>query len=320
LLNLNLPDLPPSSSAVFVTGATGFIGRHLVSTLNEQGHAVCALIRPGKQSDDRLPAECTQVPVGLTDVNRLADIVANSSAVIYCAGSVRGSSYADFSEANIAGVKAILDAIERVEDAPPLLLISSLAASRPQLSDYSRSKHEAENLLKGKSLLSWTIFRPPAIYGPGDKEMLPLLKMARQGLVLHAGSRDQRLSMLHVGDLVKAIAAWLKRSQQCLHKTYAIDDGKPGGYSWDDFGEVVSSGRYQLLKLPRLLLAATAQINLLSANIFRYQPMLTPGKVQELTQPDWLCHDNQQFYIDSGWEPAYDLKRGVQQLFKDSFE
>ena len=278
------------------------------------------MIRPGKRFDERLPAACEQIPVALTDVEKLTGIVAESIAVIYCAGSVRGRKPADFAEANIEGVQAIIDALGRVDHAPPLLLLSSLAATRPQVSDYSQSKHQGEMLLKGNSLFPWTILRPPAIYGPGDKEMLPVLKMARRGLLLHAGARQQRLSLLHVDDLARAVEAWLLQWQQCLHQTYSIDDGKPGGYDWDDIGTAVSTGKYNLLKMPEFLLTNTARLNLLIARLLGYPPMLTPGKVQELIQPDWLSADNQEFTAATGWNPALDLESGVRQLFDQAHQ
>jgi len=310
--------LQASHSSVFITGATGFIGQRLVSTLLEQGRLVRVMVRPEKAPDNRIPEGCEQVPVDLTDVDKLSGILAESNAVIYCAGSVRGRKPADFATANIKGVKAMTDALEQVHYssgiAPPLLLLSSLAASRPTVSDYARSKHEAEQLLQGKPLLPWTILRPPAVYGPGDREMLPVLKMIRQGLLAHAGQRDQRLSLLHVDDLANAIVSWLSVAQKCSNKTYAIDDGTAGGYSWEAIGEAVSDGNFRRLAIPRLLLDITARTNLLFASVLGYKPMLTPGKVRELVQPDWLC-DNSEFTAATGWKPHLDLKQGVQQLF-----
>ena len=306
--------MPAPISSVFITGATGFIGQHLVSTLLEQGHIVRAMVRPGKVADNRLPTTCEQLPVGLTDVDGLAGIVADCDAVIYCAGSVRGRSPDDFSNANIDGVRAMLDALERVSGSPPLLLVSSLAASRPQLSDYSFSKQAGEQLLLDKLSLAWTILRPPAVYGPGDKEMLTVLKTVRRGLLVHAGPKDQRLSFLHVDDLAQAVLAWLASWQQCLHKTYAIDDGRPGGYDWPAIGAAVCEGKYRSLNLPRILLDIAARSNLMAAKLAGYQPMLTPGKVRELVQADWLG-DNSEFTVDTGWKPELDLHTGAQQLF-----
>ena len=273
------------------------------------------MVRPEKSIDKRIPHGCEQVPVSLTDVSQLAGIVAQSSAVIYCAGSVRGRSSSDFALANIKGIKAMLEALEQSANAPPMLLLSSLAASRPHLSDYAHSKYEGECALHGKPLLPWTIIRPPAVYGPGDKEMLPLLKMIRGGFLAHPGPHDQRLSLLHVDDLASAVMSWLSASQNCLHETYAIDDGMPGGYSWKDIGEAVSERKFRVLKLPDFLLQGSATMNLLFSRVLGYSPMLTPGKVRELTQAEWLC-DNRGFMDATGWKPRLDLKQGAGQLFE----
>lgn len=276
------------------------------------------MVRPETAPDNRIQKGCEQAPVSLTDVDKLSGIVAESSAVIYCAGSVRGSKPAGFATANIKGVSVMLNALEQVLEStgktPPLLLLSSLAASRPDVSDYARSKYEGEQLLQGKPLLPWTILRPPAVYGPGDREMLPVLKMIRKGLLAHAGPCDQRLSLLHVDDLANAMVNWLSVTERCLHKTYAIDDGTVGGYSWEAIGAAVSDGKLLRLAVPRLFLDITARTNLLLASLLGYQPMLTPGKVRELVQPDWLS-DNSEFTDATGWKPHLDLKAGVQQLF-----
>jgi nucleoside-diphosphate-sugar epimerase len=273
------------------------------------------MIRPDKTSDSRLPPACEQIPVGLTEVDKLADIVADCSAVVYCAGSVRGRNAADFSKANISGVKAMLEALEVSKSAPPLLLLSSLAASRPELSDYAYSKHAGELLVKSSSS-AWTVLRPPAVYGPGDREMLPVLKMIRRGLLAHAGPSDQRLSLLHVDDLVNAVVTWISAPQKCLHQTYAIDDGTPGGYNWMDIGEAVGKKKFSVLKVPHFVLNTAARLNLLFSRVLGYAPMLSPGKVRELEQPEWLG-DNTAFTGATGWQPQLDLKQGARRLFKE---
>jgi len=273
------------------------------------------MIRPDKTSDSRLPQACEQFPVGLTDVDKLSDIIADCSAVIYCAGSVRGRNAADFSIANIMGVKAMLDALACMDNPPPLLLLSSLAASRPELSDYANSKFEGEQLLLGNLDVPWTILRPPAVYGPGDREMLPIFKMIRRGLLAQVGPVDQRLSLLHVDDLVNAVLAWLSDPQKCLHETYPIDDGTAGGYSWLAIAGAVNDGKFHRMKVPRLILEGVARLNLLFSGLLRYAPMLTPGKVAELVQAEWLC-ENRRFTEATGWQPRLDLNQGAKQLFK----
>ena len=307
------------SKTVFITGATGFIGQRLASALLEQGHRVQVMVRPEKNTDNRVPKACEQVPVGLTDVDQLTHVIAETDALIYCAGSVRGRKPEDFATANIKGVKAMLEALGNLDSSsvntPPMLLLSSLAASRPELSNYAHSKFAGEQVLHTKSSLPWTILRPPAVYGPGDQEMLPLLKSIRRGLLAQVGPADQRLSLLHVDDLASAIISWVSAPQGCLGSTYSIDDGTPGGYSWQAIGEAVSDRKYRTLKVPQYLLEVTAKTNLMFSTLLGYQPMLTPGKVRELLQPDWLC-DNREFTDATGWKPRLDLKLGAKQLFQ----
>lgn len=273
------------------------------------------MVRPEKGADKRIPKGCEQVPIGLTDVTGLTRIVTDSDAIIYCAGSVRGRNSADFALANIEGVEAMLTALEQTSSAPPMLLVSSLAASKPQLSDYARSKYDGEQLLHGKPMLPWTILRPPAVYGPGDKEMLPLLKMIRGGLLVHPGPKNQRLSLLHVDDLASAVTSWLSESRNCQHQTYAIDDGTTGGYSWTDIGKAVSEKKFRAFKLPGLLLSGSAKANLVLSKLLGYSPMLTPGKVRELTEAEWLC-DNRNFMDATQWRPRLNLKQGAELLFE----
>ena len=313
-MNHKQADLQVSSKAIFVTGASGFIGQCLVAKLLHADQPVRVMVRPETGFDKRIPQACEQIAIDITDIEKLRDVVAESSAVIYCAGSVRGRTPADFETANIKGVSATLSALDALPDPPPLVLLSSLAASQPQLSDYAKSKFEGEQLLKAKPLLPWSILRPPAVYGPGDREMLPLLKLIRRGLLVRTGPHDQRLSLLHVDDLVNAVINCLSAPRERMGKTWSIDDGKAGGYSWKEIGEAVGNGHYRVLPIPRLLLDFVARTNLLASSVLGYMPMLTPGKVRELVQPEWVC-DNSEFTNVSGWLPAVKLEQGVRQLF-----
>jgi len=145
---------------------------------------------------------------------------------------------------------------------------------------------------------------------------LPLLKMIRRGVLVHAGPAGQRLSLLHVDDLVNAIITWLSAPHKCRHATYAIDDGTPGGYNWMAIGEAVSEKKFNMLKVPHMLLSSAARLNLLFSHLLGYVPMLSPGKVRELVQPEWLG-DNTAFTEATGWRPQLDLKQGARQLFND---
>jgi nucleoside-diphosphate-sugar epimerase len=307
--------LQGSSQLVFLTGASGFIGRRLASSLLKQKYTVRALVRPGTAPDSRIPAGCEQFEAGLSDVERLQHALKGVKAVIYCAGTVRGRTLEDFAAANIQGVEALSAALQASDSNPAMLLLSSLAASKPTVSDYALSKHQGEQVLRRNSKLAWTILRPPAVYGPGDREMLPVLKWIRRGMLVHAGPRDQRLSLLHVDDLVSAVSAWLATPESCLHQCYAIDDGTEEGYDWQAIGEAVSGRALAAFKLPESLLKMAAFINLQFSRLLGYHPMLSPGKARELVEDQWLC-DNGEFSQATGWRPELKLREGARRLFE----
>lgn len=300
---------------VLLTGATGFIGRRLQTHLLQRGVAVRALVRPASAATARLDPGC-EVRLGeLTDPHAVRAALGGVDVVVYCAGSVRGAGAADFEAANVAGVQTLVSVLEAGPAAPRVVLLSSLAASRPELSHYARSKHRGEEVLRSASDLDWTILRPPAVYGPGDREMRPLLDLVRRGLALRPGPAGQRLALLHVDDLVRAVAACIHHPDGCRHRTFAIDDGRSGGYDWRDIAAAVAGRPVPEVGVPGWLLKALAAINLTAARVAGYAPMLTPGKVRELQQVSWLC-DNRAFIHATGWQPEIDLKRGAAALFR----
>ena len=147
-------------------------------------------------------------------------------------------------------------------------------------------------LIEKSEKLFWTVFRPSAIYGPGDRELMPVFHWMKKGFAPILGSGNGRFSMLYVEDLAEAIVYWLDRKKSNPGCTYELHDGRPGGYSWHDVIDMVERHRSKALvclKIPLVLVKLIAAVNLLAARTIGYAPMLTPGKVCELSHPDWVC-------------------------------
>lgn len=299
---------------IALTGATGFIGQQLQKRLLADGYRVRALVRPESPNLDRLQPGCEAAPVKLDDRAALREALAGVSAVVYCAGSVRGRGPEDFAAANVDGPRNLAAAASSLAAPPAVLLISSLAASRPEVSHYAASKAEGERVLREHEDLAWTILRPPAVYGPGDKEMRPILAWLRRGIAFVPGPPGQRLSLLYVEDLAGAVVAWLKAGSACRQQVYSLDDGCPGGYDWPAMASAVGGGRGWQLRIPAALLSWAGRTNWGLSRLLGYAPMLTPGKVRELTQESWVC-DNEAFTRATGWRPAVDLGEGARRLF-----
>lgn len=299
-------------SSVAITGATGFIGSRLLTTLAAGGWQCRVLVR--SRQPRQWPSN-TQVVMGsLTDSAALHELLSGVDAVVHCAGRVRGASTHDFLRDNAEGTATLASLAAQQTHSPYFLMLSSLAAREPSLSAYAQSKREAEKCLSvAGERLCWGVLRPPAVYGPGDREMRPLLRSLLAGWGPVLGSSTARLSLLHVDDLVEAIVAAL--AQGCPG-VFEVHDGRPGGYSWDEIlhtAAQVRGGRVRRVPVPAMMLRVLAQANRLVSSLLGRDPMLTPGKVRELRYPDWVC-DNAAFTAASAWVPRIDLATGLRQL------
>ncbi len=331
--------LAATGCRVTLTGATGFVGRRLLAHVAEHaqstarntvnGAATIAEIRVhtrrplatdvaagGAPSAERA---ANAVPISqcggdLLQTQTWQTLLRDTDVVVHAAGAVRGRNAADFAINHLA-VDALLRAIETLPRPPRILLISSLAARRPALSDYSASKRQGELNLLAHAELPACILRPPAIYGPGDVEMLPLMRIMARGLGVYPGDLDAKVSLLHVDDLCRLILTWIRTP--VFGSTLEPDDGTPGGYRWRDLHDIVAAvmGRsVRPLRLAPALLHAVASTLALAAGLpgNRPAPMLSHGKVRELTAPEWVCSPMQGQVAD--WSPRVSLNKGLTRL------
>jgi nucleoside-diphosphate-sugar epimerase len=303
------------ADTIALTGATGFVGAALARRLTTAGHRIQALIRPASIHKQPADSAANWIEGDLSDMQSLRRLVNGVDAVIHCAGSVRGATAEQFNRVNADGLAHLVQATVDQHPAPRLLLISSLAAREPHLSHYAASKRQGEKILAAQShQLSWTIYRPCAVYGPGDREILPVFKWMAKGIAPVLGSGNGRFSLIYVKDLAEAVVKWLSHDC-CPSGTYELHDGHPGGYSWHDVIDTVKHLRNNAvvsLKIPLVLVKLVAAFNLLAARTIGYAPMLTPGKVCELSHPDWVC-DNAALNSATGWSPQILLPEGLQQ-------
>ncbi len=252
----------------------------------------------------------------LANSKALADLLTGCDAVVHCAGSVRGANQAAFDSTNVDGTAQLVQAMKDFSPAARLIMLSSMAALQPELSWYANSKFKAEQVLASAGReLDWTALRPAAVYGPGDKEMLPIFRLMARGITPVPGSADNRISLIHVDDLVGAILALLDADsvpQQAMN----VCDGSKGGYSWHELallaGEVWQR-QVRILRLPRALTDLVATINLKLARLLNYAPMLTPAKLRELRHPNWVI-DNTDLQAAIDWQPHILLPQGLQEL------
>jgi nucleoside-diphosphate-sugar epimerase len=240
------------------------------------------------------------------------------TAVVHCAGAIRGASAGEFSRVNVDGVARLVQAARELHPLPRFLLISSLAAREPQVSHYAASKRGGEHALRSLAAgMMWTALRPPAVYGPGDRETLPLVRCLQRGMAPVFGRKGSRFSLLFVEDLADAVRHLLELPQW-PSGLFEIHDGHTGGYGWEDLTHTVARiirKPVRRVRVPVALVQVAARGNLFLSRAFGYTPMLTPGKVRELTHPNWVCNDAA-LRRATGWTPRFLLEAGMRQTLK----
>ncbi len=299
----SLAGIPGMNQTVAVTGATGFIGKYIIDNQLARGFHVRALTRTARAHvNDNL----TWVRGSLEDTHSLSELVAGASAVVHCAGQVRGHKEEIFTRCNVDGSLRLMQAAKESGFCQRFLFISSLAARHPELSWYANSKHVAEQRLTAMAdEITLGVFRPTAVYGPGDKELKPLFDWMLRGLLPRLGTPETQLSFLHVTDFAQAVGQWLS-AETVQTQTYELCDGVAGGYDWQRVQQLVADvrcGSVRMVGIPQPLLTCLADISTALSRLAGKEPMLTRSKIRELTHADWSASNNR-ISEDINWFPG----------------
>ena len=284
-----------------VTGGTGFVGSHLIDAALAAGHSLLALTRRSRQPRPGL----TWIDGSLADTAALRELIDETDAVIHVAGVLKGREARAFEEGNVVGTLALL-AAATAGGTKRFVHVSSLAAREPRLSLYGASKAKAEALV-AESGLDWAIVRPPAVYGPGDRETLDLFRMARRGTIYMPPAG--RVSLLHVDDLARLLLA-LAAPDAPAKVTVEPDDGRAGGWTHREFGDALGKAvgvPARTVSTPRFLLAIGSRFDML---LRRDRAKLTPDRVAYFCHPDWVASTDRAPTTEL-WQPRIPTDQGL---------
>lgn len=286
-----------------ITGATGFVGGRLLRDAVAAGHEVRALTRRPQPEIENV----VWVPGALDDAERLTSLVAGCDALVHVAGAISARDRAGFAAVNVDGTRRLAGAAEGA-GARRFIHVSSLAAREPGVSDYGWSKAESELVLR-ESALDWTVIRPPAVYGPGDRETLELFRMANRRLVMLPPRG--RLSIIHVADLSRLLLACLD-APETLGETYEPDDGTHNGMSHRQFAQALGRAvgkRVHTFSMPASLVRAGARLDRLFR---RERAKLTPDRARYFCHADWVSRDAL-MPPERLWKPAIASEQGLRE-------
>lgn len=315
-----------SKLRALVTGATGFVGSHLAEALVAAGYEVSCLVRPTSDLKWLRGLEIKLLPGSVTDEPSLAAAVREQDCIFHVAGLTKARRVAEFFEVNAKGTHNVLSACKQQNPTVRrVVYVSSQAAAGPSpdgtpltenspcrpVSLYGKSKYEGERAVAQYAAdLPATIVRPSAVYGPRDRDIFFVFQLANRGILPVIGSRDMRVNLIHVKDLVRAIML-AAESDKAVGQTYFATD--PAPYRWTETGTLVAAalGKKCLrIRIPIFaisLVAAAARV----VSVFQYSPpLLSPDKVRELKQRYWVC-STVKISSTLGFAPQYSLAEGL---------
>lgn len=290
---------------IAVTGATGFVGPHLIQALAQRGWTLRLLIRKWTPLPSLAGVDAEIVWGDLGDEDALRALVAGADAIVHAAGLIKARRPEDFLRVNRDGTARLAALAPQT----PFLLLSSLAAREPQLSPYAASKRAAEQAVAARGG-PWLAVRAPAVYGPGDRETLAYFRAAAWGIAPQPAVPDARLSLIHVDDLAAALALAIDRPPP--PSVYEIDDGREGGYGYPDMARAVGLAlgrRERPVRLSRSLMGLVAGANGALQSLGGPVQILTGGKVREIFHPDWGVHDRR-LAAALGFSARFGLEEG----------
>ncbi|HTI68163.1 MAG TPA: NAD(P)-dependent oxidoreductase [Caulobacteraceae bacterium] len=292
-----------------LTGATGFLGAQLVRALDSAGFSVRALARREPSPPGWGEVRPEVVAGDLADEAALERLVDGAAVVVHCAAAIKAQDAAGFMSVNRDGTARLAEVARRRSPEALFLLVSSLAARAPRVSSYAASKAAAESAAAATlSPDRLAVVRPPAIYGPGDRETLTLFRAAASSPVLPVLSGPARTALIHVEDAAAQVAALAVRGGG---GSWALADDRPEGYGWREILQAagVAVGRRPwLAPIPPSMLPGLNRATGVVGRLFGGCALMSDDKLGELMHPDWAVGRAE---MAAGLPPPrYDLATG----------
>jgi nucleoside-diphosphate-sugar epimerase len=303
-----------------VTGATGFIGSHLCEELIRRGYKVSCLVRKTSDLKWLENLDLKFITGDCTSVESFSDIVIDFDFIFHLAGLTRSLSEDAYFSVNSKGTECMIKAVSGVNPKPKrFIYLSSLAAVGPSkngtplsedsipapVSNYGRSKLEGEKaVLKYKDKIPVTILRPPAVYGPRDKDFLLYFKLIKKGIFPMWGKCYY--SMLYVDDLIKGMILCAER-KEAEGKIYFLSDNKH--YSNEEIAREMTlalNKKATRLMVPKFVLPLFAFIG----EKINKQGIINKDRMNDLKYSHWIC-DAEKIKGELGFIPRVGIKEGI---------
>jgi UDP-glucose 4-epimerase len=316
---------------VLITGASGFVGYHLIEEALKNNLEVYAAVRKSSDIKHLKHFDIRFTYPDFTDLPALTNELKEKQYdyIIHAAGVTKARSQKEYNDINAGYTfNLALAALESGIKLKKFVLISSLAALGPltslegviteetipaPLTAYGKSKLLAEQNLKAFTTLNYTILRPTGVYGPRDRDIFIFFKQLVKGIEPYIGKMEQKLSLIYVTDLAKGAIKALYAGNQ---KIYNLSDGDfYDRYALGDITKEVLRLKTLKLHLPVKFVKLIAKVSEKVSSLKNKASVLNVEKLNELMAVNWNC-SIEQAKADLGFYPEYNLKAGVAETLK----
>jgi len=311
---------------VLVTGASGFVGGHVVAALARRGLRPRCLVRRTSRLDFIRAWAPEFVQGDVADPASLPAAVAGVDGIVHCAGVTRAASPAEYDRVNADGCGHFYAAcaahnpgVQRIVHVGSLAAWGPATAEAPVREDtaphpvsaYGRSKLAGQRAAEQhRDRLPIVILAPPAVYGPNDRDLLHFFAWVQRGVVPLIGRADRWLSLIHAADLAEAAVACLTHPA-AAGRTYLVEDGAP--HSWREVGAAMGRALQRAPReicLPPAAARALCAVLVAAARCTGRKPLFNSDKLTEMLQPAWTC-SGARLRAELGWTPRLALEPGL---------
>ena len=322
-----------------VTGASGFIGYHLVKRLSAAGYDVSCFVRKPARCHRLSPFQPRLIAGDILDRDAVRRAMQGVNVVFHLAGATKGLSGRQLRQTNEEGTRNVAICCAELNPCPTLIFVSSLAAAGPARSNaplteddepapvsiYGRSKRAGElAAMAVSSQVPTTIVRPPIVLGEGDRDGLALFEgIWKWGVHLVPGLGDYRVSVVHAEDLASALLLLADKGRRIAAQNHVDSDGR-GIYfvaadetpTYAELGRMVGRAlgrsRVAVIRNPKAAVWSIAALNELMSQVLRRPHILNLDKAREATAGAWIC-SSETLRRETGFEPAKPLEKRLEQ-------
>jgi nucleoside-diphosphate-sugar epimerase len=313
---------------VLVTGATGFVGSHVVDEMLRRGHEVAYVARATSNHRwlENKPVELREG--SLYDPESLHRAVHGIDVVVHVAGQISGRNEEDFYRGNVTVTRNVLDAIRAYRPGLSRYVhVSSASVTGPSanaaepvtedsplkpITAYGRTKLQAEQaVLEVAAEFPCTITRPCVVYGPRDEATLTFFQLVNRGFAPLIGFDEKFVSMIHARDLARGIAD-AALNPAAIGQTYFITGEEI--HTWQQIANIAAavSGRRRLanIRLPHPLVLAIAGTVGGFGRFARKPPVIDYDKGRDFVQKFWTS-SGAKARKELGFRPEISLNDGI---------